>query len=220
MNRPLRISVFFDFICPWCLIGKRNLSQALHLFARQHPEITVEMDWIGVQLLPDVPAAGLPFAEFYLHRLGSAAAVRQRQAQVQKAAAAAGIDIDLQRIQRMPNTADAHRLLAHASALGNAAQRDELLEKLFAAYFTQGQDIGDNATLLSIAQACGYPPAPLVNSLRGDAAPFYGPGVASRGGVPTFVFNQRLALSGAQAPEVLLGGMLRAIEPALQASPA
>jgi predicted DsbA family dithiol-disulfide isomerase len=219
MNRPLRISVFFDFICPWCLIGKRNLTQALQLFAAEQPQTPVELDWIGVQLLPDLPATGVPFAEFYLNRLGSAEAVRQRQAQVQAAAASAGLDIDLQRIPRMPNTADAHRLLSHASALGTAAQLEELLERLFAAYFMHGQNIGDSATLLEIAEACGYPRAPLVNSLRGDGAPFYGPGVTSRGGVPTFVFNQRLVLSGAQPAQVLLGGMLNAIEQHRQASP-
>jgi predicted DsbA family dithiol-disulfide isomerase len=220
MNRPLRISVFFDFICPWCLIGKRNLSQALQLFASEQPAMRVELNWIGVQLLPDLPAGGVPFAEFYLNRLGSAEAVRQRQAQVQSAAASADVDIDLQRIARMPNTADAHRLLAHASALGNVAQQDQLLEMLFAAYFVHGQDIGDSATLLGIAEACGYPPATLANSLRGDAAPFKGPGIACSGGVPTFVFNQSLVLSGAQPPQVLLDGMLRAAEQIRQMSPA
>ena len=220
MNRPLRISVFFDFICPWCLIGKRNLSQALQLFASEQPELRVELNWIGVQLLPDLPADGVPFAEFYLNRLGSAEAVRQRQAQVQSAAASAGADIDLQRISRMPNTADAHRLLAHASALGSADQQDQLLEQLFAAYFMHGQDIGDSATLLCIAEACGYPPATLANSLLGDATPFKGPGVACTGGVPTFVFNQSLVLSGAQPAQVLLDGMLRAVEQTRRAGPA
>ncbi|MBF7729033.1 DsbA family oxidoreductase [Pseudomonas sp. N040] len=220
MNRPLHISVYFDFICPWCLIGKRNLSQALQLLARQQPQTPVELDWIGVQLLPDLPASGVPFAEFYLNRLGSTQAVRQRQAQVQAAAARAGLDIDLQRIPRMPNSADAHRLLVHASALGSAAQLDALLERLFAAYFMRGEDLGDSATLLQIAAECGYPAAQLANSLRGDGSPFYGPGAHSSGGVPTFVINQRLALSGAQPPEVLLGALLRAIEQAPQGSPA
>lgn len=220
MNRPLHINVYFDFICPWCLIGKRNLSQALQLLARQQPQTPVELDWIGVQLLPELPAAGVPFAEFYLNRLGSPEAVRQRQAQVHSAAAAAGLDIDLQRIPRMPNTADAHRLLAHAAALGNTAQLDALLERLFAAYFKLGEDIGERATLLRIAEDCGYPSASLANSLHADGSPFYGPGTHNHGGVPTFVFNQYLALSGAQPPEVLLSGMLRAVEQNPQRSPA
>lgn len=220
MNRPLHLSVYFDFICPWCLIGKRNLSQALQLFAGQHPLTPVELNWIGVQLLPDLPAAGVPFAEFYLNRLGSAEAVRQRQAQVQAAAAHAGLEINLQHIARMPNSADAHRLLAHASALGSPAQLDALLERLFAAYFLRGEDIGDRATLLNIAAACGYPAAQLVHSLRGDGAPFQGPGAHCSSGVPTFVINQRLALSGAQPPQVLFAALQRAVEQAAQGSPA
>lgn len=220
MNHPLRISVYFDFICPWCLIGKRNLSQALQLFARQQPQTPVELEWIGVQLLPDLPAAGVPFAEFYLNRLGSAEAVRQRQAQVQAAAAHAGLDIDLQRIPRMPNSADAHRLLAHASALGTATQLDALLERLFAAYFLRGEDIGDRTTLLNIAAECGYPTAQLANSLHGDGSPFYGSGAHISSGVPTFVINQRLALSGAQPPQVLFAALQRAIEQAPQGIPA
>ncbi len=220
MNRPLRISVYFDFICPWCLIGKRNLSQAVKMFALQQPQTSVQLDWIGVQLLPDLPAAGVPFAEFYLNRLGSAEAVRQRQAQVQSAAATAGLSIDLTAIQRMPNTADAHRLLAHASALGTAEQLDTLLERLFAAYFTHGEDLGDRATLLRIAEACGYPTQTLGNSLHADGSPFHGTGTAHHGGVPAFVFNQRMALSGAQPPEVLLGAMLHAVEQQRQGTPA
>jgi len=220
VNPTLRISVYFDFICPWCLIGKRNLGQALHLFARQQPQTAVELDWIGVQLLPDLPAAGVPFAAFYLNRLGSPEAVHQRQAQVNSAAAAARLDIDLQRIARMPNTADAHRLLAHAASLGNAAQLDQLLERLFAAYFMLGEDIGDRSLLLRIAEDCGYPGTSLANSLRGDGSRFPGTHTPNHSGVPTFVFNQRLALSGAQPPEVLLGGMLRAVEQNLQRSPA
>ena len=219
MSGSLRISVLFDFICPWCLIGKRNLSQALQLFAIEQPQTNVELDWVGVQLLPDLPASGVAFAEFYLHRLGSAEAVRQRQAQVQSAAASAGVDIDLQRIPRMPNTADAHRLLTHASALGNAGQQDQLLEMLFAAYFINGQDIGDSATLLNIAEACGYPRAVLGNALRGDGSPFKSSAMASGGGVPAFVFNQRLMLSGAQPAQVLLDGMLRAVEQTSEVSP-
>jgi predicted DsbA family dithiol-disulfide isomerase len=146
--------------------------------------------------------------------------VRQRQAQVQDAAARAGLEINLQRIARMPNSADAHRLLAHAYALGSPAQLDALLERLFAAYFLRGEDLGDRATLLQIAAECGYPAEQLANSLHGDGAPFYGPGAHSSSGVPTFVINQRLALSGAQPPEVLLGALLRCVEQAAQGSPA
>lgn len=213
MSTPLRIDAFFDFICPWCLIGKRQLDKALAQLAVVHPTVTVQLHWHGVQLLPHLPAAGVPFAEFYLDRLGSEQAVRLRKAQVQQAAAVAGVLIDLSDILRMPNTADAHRLLSRASQLGSAEQCERLLERLFAAYFQRGGDIGDQATLLAIAADCGFEPAALQDSLRGDGQAFVG-AAASLGtsGVPYFVFDRRLAVSGAQPAEVLLASMLKALE--------
>lgn len=142
MSGRLRIDVFFDFICPWCLIGKRQLECAQDLLRIQQPEVDITTVWHGVQLLPQLPVQGEPFAEFYLKRLGSAEAVRMRQAQVQQAAMAVGVPIDLSRIATMPNTADAHRLLERATVLGSTAQRDVLLERLFAAYFQYGEDLG------------------------------------------------------------------------------
>ncbi|RJG08969.1 DsbA family oxidoreductase [Pseudomonas cavernicola] len=217
MSRSLRIDVFFDFICPWCLIGKRQLERALAQLRASRPEVEVELAWHGVQLLPHIPVQGEPFAEFYRDRLGSAEAVRLRQAQVQQAAAAAGLELELARIASMPNTADAHRLLQRAGALAEPAQRDALLERLFAAYFHKGEDLGDRATLLAIAESCGFQPAQLAPALRGDGRPYV---AAQPGGlaqsVPYFVFNNRLALSGAQPAEVLHAAMLQALSQNLE----
>lgn len=212
MSRRLHIEVFFDFICPWCLIGKRQLERALARLHASQPDVEVSLEWHGVQLLPQLPPEGVPFAEFYLRRLGSEQAVRLRQAQVREAASAAGLDIDFARIARMPNTADAHRLLARAAQLGSAAQVEALLERLFAAYFHNGEDLGDPATLLIIAESCGFAPVDLVDSLLGDGRQFMGDaaGMAANG-VPYFVFDRRLALSGAQPAEVLLGAMGEAL---------
>lgn len=167
----LRIDAYFDFICPWCLIGKRQLERALTQLRASHPEVELELAWHGVQLLPHLPAQGVPFVEFYQKRLGSAEAVRVRQAQVRQAAAAVGLSIDFSSINTMPNTADAHRLLECATELGSVAQRDALLEGLFAAYFHLGEDLADSATLLAIAESCGYPRAALADCLEGLAAP-------------------------------------------------
>ncbi|MEX6504551.1 DsbA family oxidoreductase [Pseudomonas zhanjiangensis] len=208
MSRLLRIDVAFDFICPWCLIGKRQLERALARLPAEQGNVQVDLAWHGVQLLPQLPAQGVPFAELYQQRLGSAEAVRLRQAQVQDAATAAGLDLDLQRIERMPNTANAHRLLRGAAQLGRAAQRDALLERLFEAYFLRGEDLGDVDTLLTIAATCGFEPAQLAACLRGDGSVFVAdkPGLAGQG-VPYFVFDRRLAVSGAQPAEVLLGAI-------------
>ncbi|MGB4076004.1 DsbA family oxidoreductase [Pseudomonas sp.] len=211
MSRALRIDVFFDFICPWCLIGKRQLERALELLHVSRPEVEVDLAWHGVQLLPQLSAQGEPFAEFYLNRLGSAEAVRQRQAQVQQAAAVAGLEISLASIARMPNTADAHRLLQRADAVATPAQRAALLERLFAAYFLQGENLGDSATLLAIAESCGLEQSAVADCLRGDASPFVGRVNAAAGGVPHFILNRRQAVSGAQPAEALLAAMHEAL---------
>lgn len=210
MSRALRIDVAFDFVCPWCLIGKRQLKRAVVQLQQSLPQQVVSIDWQSVQLLPQIPAAGEPFAEFYRKRLGSDAAVRLRQAQVQEAGAAVDLQFDFARIARMPNTADAHRLLRGAIELGSPEQRDRLLERLFAAHFRLGEDIGDANTLLSIAETCGYPREEMARVLYRDGRPFQAPGV-SASSVPQFVFDGRLLLSGAQPVELLLRGMREAL---------
>ncbi|UHQ20043.1 DsbA family oxidoreductase [Lysobacter sp. KIS68-7] len=201
----LAIGIHFDLICPWCFIGKRQLAEALRRFAEQAPAIAVESVWHPMQLLPDVPEQGLPFAEFYQRRLGSADAVQQRQQQVVAAAHRVGLSLDFARIRRMPNTARAHRLLRRVESLRQPALYDALLERLFAAYFQRGEDIGDAATLWTLAAEVGVPAV-----LRDDTTPAGAsspPGVA---GVPHYAFNGQVTVSGAQDPGLLLMAMHKA----------
>lgn len=211
MKQTLSIDVFFDFICPWCLIGQQHLQRALERLRHEQPQVEINLRWRGVQLLPEMARTGEPFEAFYRKRLGSEQAVRQRQAQVRAAAEAAGVSIDFSRISRMPNTADAHRLLQCAVALATPEQVETLLAQLFAAYFQQGKDLGDPVTLLSIAQACGLSPTQVADCLRGDASPFISGNEYVADGVPCFRFNQRQVVSGAQPAEVLLDAMREAL---------
>lgn len=213
MNITLKIAIYIDFICPWCLIGKRQLEQALARLQAERPEVVVELCWRGVQLLPYLPVQGEAFNDFYQRRLGGVQAVRLRQAQVQQAAASVGLSLDFGNIPRMPNTADAHRLWQRACELGTAAQCEALLEQLFAAHFQQGADLGDCATLLKIAEAAGFAPDALVSCLQGDGTPFFCvvEGAANQG-VPGFVIEGALTLSGAQPAEQLLAALHQALQ--------
>jgi predicted DsbA family dithiol-disulfide isomerase len=213
-RQRLAIDIDFDLICPWCFIGKRHLDHARDRFAQSHPEVVVETTWHSRQLLPDVPPEGLPFAGFYARRLGSAEAVRQRQQQVAAAARAAGLDLDLATIERLPNTAQAHRLLRRVARLGLPQVYEALLDRLFAAYFQRGEDISDIATLRRLAAKFGIAAEPhaeatdAVPALRAEAA----------AGVPRFVFNKRLVLAGARDADTLLAAMEWAMQPAAAAS--
>ena len=222
LTNSLVIGIHFDLICPWCFIGKRHLAFARERFAQKFPDIAVETVWHPVQLLPDVPEQGLPFAEFYERRLGSAEAVRQRRQQITLAARNAGLELDLAGIERMPNTARAHELLRRVAALGAPALYEALLERLFAAYFQRGEDIGDAATLRALAVEVGVSPDRLAAATPADAglAPAE-PAIASANtsanasaitGVPHFVFNGRRSLAGAQDATLLLVAMSQAVQ--------
>jgi len=215
VKQLLSVEVFFDFVCPWCLIGQRHLQAALLLLQREHPEVQVH--WRGVQLLPGLPANGVPFNTFYLQRLGSEQAVRERQAQVRAAAGVVGEDIDFSRIRRMPNTGNAHRLMQRAGNLLDAAEQDALLARLFIAYFHQGRDLGDSRTLLGIAQGCGLGGAQVIDCLRDDGSPFLDGAGRAGSSVPRYRFNQGPQLAGVRPAEELFAAMNDALQAAVQA---
>ncbi|MFX1676653.1 DsbA family oxidoreductase [Paraburkholderia sp. A2WS-5] len=208
-NRVLHIDFYFDFVCPWCLIGKRNLEAAIAALEARWPHVSVQVAWHSVELLPHTPVGGLPYEAFYLARLGSAQAVAQRRAQVRQAARAAGVELAFERIRVLPNTAAAHALVAHTTELDGGRYRGthaELIERLFTAYFIEGEDIGDAATLSRIARECGVDDAASASQPRAH-------GATNRvDGVPYFVFDGRYTLSGAQPPQVLIEAMLHAAD--------
>ena len=209
MSGPrLHVDVYFDLVCPWCLIGKQHLRRALAQLDDSHPDVRVQVLWHSVQLVQDVPDHGWPFIEFYERRLGGRRQAQARQSQVVAAAAHAGAAIDFSRIVTFPNTAKAHRLVALGQRKLDSVCQDRLLDRLFAAYFQRGEDLGDTRTLAAIAAELGLEPAATAVALADGTAvcePIAAPGV------PYFVFNRRFALSGAQAPDVLHACMREAI---------
>ena len=213
----LTIDVVYDFVCPWCLIGKRHLATALEQLARLRPQLEPQVRWHSIQLLPDTPWGGVPYQSFYVARLGSPEAVAARRAQVQQAGDAAGLRFAFERIRVMPNTAAAHDLVACVAGQGTAAQQAALIDRLFAAYFLEGEDVGDPAVLERAALACGYTRAGVADHLadtqrrRSVRARQPLPAEYGMNGVPLFVLNGSLGLAGAQAPQTLLDAMLRAL---------
>lgn len=207
----LTVDFYFDFVCPWCLIGKRHLQAAMNLLAALRPDVQLRVQWRSQQLLPHIPPAGVDYQSFYLARLGSAEAVAARRAQVQHAGSFAGIEFAFDRIKVMPNTVAAHKLVAWAAGCCNEIQHSALIESLFSAYFIEGEDIGDLSVLLRKALECNLDREGLLEHL---AAPSGGNRVQTDNhvnGVPFFVFNGTRALSGAHPPDTLVKAMLDAI---------
>lgn len=203
------IGIHFDLICPWCFIGKRHFEAARTRFAQTYPAVAVESVWHPVQLLPEVPEQGLPFAEFYERRLGSPEAVRLRRQQIELAARRAGLELDMSAIQRMPNTTRALDLLRRVAALGEPELYEALLERLFAAYFQRGEDIGDAATLRGLAAQVGVPSDRLDDATPGDTR--LAAAESAVPGVPHFVFDGRVSLSGAHDAAILFEAMSQGV---------
>jgi predicted DsbA family dithiol-disulfide isomerase len=208
----LQVDVWSDVVCPWCFIGKRRLEAALASFPERE-RITVVFH--AFELDPQAPKVPTLTLDAMLSRKYGLppAKVAELQARVTDAARGEGLAFALDRA-RPENTFDAHRLLALARVHG---RQPAVKEALMSAYFEHGRRIGDAAELRSIGVAAGLPPAEVdrvvadptafADAVRGDEAQARQLGIR---GVPFFVVDQRLAVSGAQPAEVLARALAQA----------
>lgn len=194
----LTIDVVSDVICPWCFIGKRRLETALGV----RP---VAIRWHPFQLNPDMPREGIDRRAYRTRKFGSWERSLELDAQVAVAGQGEGIAFHFDRMARTPNTLDAHRIIWLA---GERGVQDAVVEALFLAYFTEGRNLSDRVTLAEIAAVAGLDRAEVDSLLAGDG----GLDVVRAGeeqarrlgvsGVPFFVVNGRVVLSGARPPEL------------------
>ena len=201
----MEIDVWADVVCPWCLLGKRRFEAALERF-EDRDDVTVR--WRSFELDPAAPRehetdAATRLAEKYGMSLEE---VHQRHAQLEAMGAEEGAEFHFDRV-RGGNTFDAHRLVQLAADRG---LQDAVIERIMHANFADGEAIGDPATLERLAVEAGLDAHEAREVLLTDR---YGETVrederlaASVGitGVPCFVVDRRLAVSGAQPPDVLL----------------
>jgi len=210
-----QIDVISDVVCPWCFIGKRNLERALETWQEKHPDETPVVRWHPFQLNPQLPASGVPRKQYLENKFGGPERAREIYARVSAAGKRAGIEFAFDHIQVQPNTIDAHRLMHYA---GERGKQDAMAEVIFHRYFVEGADLSDKETLADIAQQAGMDRDEAAAYLAGDAdrALIEEQDRRARAigveGVPFFIFNQRLALSGAQPPEVIVEAMEKARE--------
>ncbi|MDM0000623.1 DsbA family oxidoreductase [Variovorax sp. J22P240] len=211
MTHALHIDFYLDLVCPWCLIGKRQLDRAVAEFTNVPGNPAVQVHWRSVQLFPDLPVEGLDFEAFYRQRLGSIDAVHARQAQVRAAARRAGTEVHFERIRRFPNTRLAHQMLAYGTEKLSPEMLNALLDALLEGYFQQGADLGDEDSLLAIGSRHEIDPAAWRAWLDHEHRFPEQNRVSS---VPLLVFNRQISLRGAQPQGVLLEAMGEACEAA------
>ena len=207
------IEVVSDIVCPWCFIGKRRLEKALALLDRRN----VEVRWRAFQLNPGTAKAGMDRREYRLRKFGSAAYAQQLEARVVAAGAEDGIDFQFDRIERIPNTFDAHRL---AWLAGNEGAQDAVVESLFRAYFIDSEDVGNSEVLRKIGVENGLSPDKVDELLASDlgatevvAEETYAR-LSGVNGVPTFFIDGAPITSGAQKPHLLASILRPALDPA------
>jgi len=210
----VRIDVISDVVCPWCFIGKRRLTRALELLqADAASPAALEVVWHPFQLNPDLPPEGIGRQEYVERKFGRRSAdVYDR---VRAVGRTVGIEFAFDGIVRQPNTVAAHQLIALARQHN---RQDQMVESLFRGYFLEGVDLTSPDNLVGLAQRAGLAPEPVCASLEDDAqrqrildedTEARSLGVS---GVPFFIFAQRVAVSGAQEPEILVRALGRALE--------
>ena len=196
--KPLQVEVASDVICPWCYIGKRRLEKALLLV----PELEFEVRWLPFQLNPDMPKEGMARAAYREAKFGSLERSRALDARVIAEGRSEGIEFAFDRIERTPNTTEAHKLILLAE------DQNAVVDALFRAYFEEAKDIGDAAVLADIAARCGVKGWPgKARDVSGLEEEVRELGISA---VPTFIFERKLGVSGAYPAESLAGAMRQA----------
>lgn len=203
------IDVYADTVCPWCRIGNKHLSDAL---ARWEGEAIV-VRHLPFELRPDMPKAGANFRE-HMATIKGDAHIKPMLDRVCQVGEACDLRFAFENVSRMPNTLLSHQVVQAVPE----EKRSALLEAIHVAYFEDGKDIGDRDTLLTIAELAGNERVEIEAKLD-DAG--FAAGVATMAnrareqgitGVPFFVFNNELAVSGAQPAEILLSAMTKVSE--------
>ena len=199
----MQIDVISDTVCPWCFIGKRRLMRAMAL----RPNIVFDVKWRPYRLDPTVPKSGMDRQAYMRAKFGDdPMKIVEMHKLIAAEGAKDGIEFDFAAIRRRPDTLDSHRLIRWAEANG---VQDEVVERLFIAYFENGEDIGDIRVLADIADMSGMDGVEAAEMLEGDTDSAlveredqiaHEMGVT---GVPAMIFGSKLAVSGAREPEML-----------------
>jgi len=209
------VDVFADVVCPWCYVGEARLEKALS----RRPELHVVRRWHPFQLRPEMPRPGLPWRAFAEEKFGGWDRAQRAFAQVAEVGAQEGLVFDFSKVASAPNTADAHRLILWGEAQGRGR---ETAHALFRAYFSEGRDLGDRTQLAEVTEEVGLvgeDARALLESERYADEVRRSQEVAQQlglSGVPFYIFNRRIGVSGAQSVEVFE----RALEEAAQAEAA
>ncbi|WP_299186694.1 DsbA family oxidoreductase [uncultured Psychrobacter sp.] len=199
-KQPLRIDIVSDVVCPWCVVGYRQLAQAL-----EQTDTDYEIHWHPFELNPNMPSAGQNLREHIMEKYGSSKAESDAsRARMTEAGNEVGFTFNFDDDTRMHNTFNLHQLLHWADQQG---RMHDLKQALFAAHFTNGRNISDKEVLADIAAEIGLDRSEALavledqrfaKDVRETEKHWQQQGIQS---IPAIIFNERHLVSGAQGVE-------------------
>jgi predicted DsbA family dithiol-disulfide isomerase len=211
MANKMKVEIWSDLMCPFCYIGKRQFETALAAFPQKD---SVEVVWHSFLLNPSLTYQ--PEKDFYAYVAELKGQTREWSIRVHesliKTAKSVGLDYRLD-VAKITNPFDAHRLIQLAKKYDLT---NEVEERFFKAYFTEGALMSDHTTLIRLATEAGLEENEVkkvlasnkyANEVQKDAETAKSLGA---GGVPFFVINQKYAVNGAQAPDVFTETLTKA----------
>ena len=196
------IDIYFDTICPWCLIGKRRLEEALS--SRGH--ISLKLRWKPFLLNPNMPEEGMGRQTYLEQKFGGPTRAKRVYDVIAQTGAGNGIDFQFDDIEFTPNSVNSHRLVSYAERFD---LENQLVEHLFDIFFIHGQNIGDNKVLADAAAHVGLDRKDALTFLKSDDGKeeVFASDRDARDlgvhGVPAFVARDRYVISGAQESKIL-----------------
>jgi predicted DsbA family dithiol-disulfide isomerase len=201
MQDKMPIAIVSDIVCPWCFIGKARLEKALEAHGLTE---RVAITWLPYELNPDMPEEGMDRTQYLDAKFGPGKR-KEIEVRLSEAALESGVTFNWPKVTRSVNTRMAHMLVAAASTVQRGG---EMKAALFKAYFQEGRDIGNIETLVAIAVEQGFDEQAARDELANGELRETVIGLEDHArkvgvtGVPFFIVDGKLAVSGAQTGDV------------------
>ena len=214
----LKIEIVSDIMCPWCIIGYKNLEAALKQLSET---IEAKVSWWAFELNPDMPKAGLSIDDYLQQKYGlSAIEGKRKTQQVTEAGKKAGFTFNFDDDRIMINSFDCHRLLLWSKQYD---KQTALKLAFFDAHFTNIIFLNEQENLLKVVASVGLDKEraqvildgdEYANEVRAEQQKAQQMGISA---VPTFIINEKYSISGGQAVETFVQALTQISEEALSA---
>ena len=202
-----KIEIFSDVVCPWCYIGKRNLEKALQILNEKDKQFENTLNWRSFQLNPQLKEEGILRKDYITNKFGEGANSEIIYERVRLAGEAVGLTMNFDKIIMQPNSSKMHSLIYAAKE----TNRDiELIENFFKAFFIDGMNLTDFEIVSKVASDSGLD-SETINGVFHDNLfeKFVQEDIIMSKkynitGVPFYVIDDSIGISGAQPPEVIV----------------